>query len=104
METAATAGYSTNGGTRGGIVVAWNTEAVKAAGKDAVEHIAPGRAISARVTALACGATVRVVGVYAPCRGGAEDTEAGGISAETLWDKVEAHVSGDEEAKVRARA
>ena len=88
MQVEATEGYTVNGRTRGGVVIAWDAGVMKPMGKAAVEVVVPGRVLSVRLTSLQCGAVLRVVGVYAPCRGarrgGGERSggEAGGAAGD----------------------
>ena len=91
--------YETESGQAGGgVIVAWDTSVMKKTGVGACDEVVSGRAVSARLTSLVCGAVVRVVGVYAPTGRRNEGASGGKTERETFWDDVQAWVEGDEEA------
>merc|ERR1711965_642667 len=61
---------------RGGVIIVWDTSVWKRANRTTGEVLEPGRVVTVELKAIASGAVVQVVGVYAPCRA----TGAGGKS------------------------
>jgi hypothetical protein len=68
--SATTEGYWEGQSTRGGVMIVWDVMQWKIArGASACTVIVPGRVISATLKSVESTATIRVIGVYAPCRG-----------------------------------